>query len=76
MHDWWDVEDFYEPIKIRENVCEVTKVIIDAYNDPNVSDSEFAMLTDGMDKRLYKFMLDRYNDPLASCEKYSNHSSF
>lgn len=63
MSDGVDVEDFYDPIEDRENVCELTKVIIDAYNDPNVSDSEFAMLTGGIGKRYYKFMLDRYNDP-------------
>jgi hypothetical protein len=39
-------------------------VLIDAYNDPNVSDEEFAILSTGVDKRFYKFMLDRYNDPL------------
>jgi len=63
MSNGVDVDDFYDPIKIRENVCDVTRALIDAYNDPNVSDSEFAMLTGGVDKRYYKFMLDRYNDP-------------
>jgi hypothetical protein len=62
MSDGVDDEDFYDPIEVRD-VCDVTRVLIDAYNDPNVSDSEFTILTNGVDKRYYKFMLDRYNDP-------------
>ena len=57
-------EDFYEPIEVRENVCEVTRALIDAYNDPDISDGEFAIMSSGVDKRYYKFMLDRYNDPM------------
>jgi hypothetical protein len=56
-------DEEFEPIDIPDDVCDITRRVMELYNDKDVSAYNFAILTRGGTRSLYKHMVDKYKDP-------------
>ena len=56
-------DEEFEPIDIPDDICDITRRVMELYNDKDVSAYNFAILTGGGTRSLYKHMVDKYKDP-------------
>lgn len=56
-------DEEFEPINIPDDVSDITRRVMELYNDEDVSAYNFAILTGGGTRSLYKHMVDKYKDP-------------
>lgn len=65
-YDCFENDMEFEPINIPDDVCDITKTIMEAYNDKEIDGLEFACLNNGMTRAQYKRLVDMYKDPFIN----------